>query len=132
MLPRWSIANGLHLKPTVKLLLSLFCSLQIVILSFAVVSSELHEFICDHHSHEDHYFDLAKSEDHHEDHHDHDSEEGHFCAVFAYLNGIILPEVSASNHWEYSDFQFVQLFQISFLPSKFCNLLKDQRAPPLI
>ena len=132
MLPGWSIANGLHLNPTVKLLLSLFCSLQIVILSFAVVSSELHEFICDHHGHEDHHFDLAKSEDHHEDHHDHDSEEGHFCAVYAYLNGIISPEVSASNHWEYSDFEFVQLFQTSFLPSKLCKLPKDQRAPPLI
>ena len=132
MLPRWSIANGLHLKPTVKLLLSLFCSLQIVILSFAVVSSDLHEFICDHHSHEDHHFDLAKSEDHHEDHHDHESDEGHFCPVFAYLNGIISPEATASSHWEYSDFQFVQLSQSSFLPSQLFKLLKDQRAPPLI
>ncbi len=103
-----------------------------MILSFAVVSSELHEFICDHHSHEDHHFDLAKSEDHHEDHHDHESDEGHFCPVFAYLNGIISPEATASSHWEYSDFQFVQLSQSSFLPSKLCKLLKDQRAPPLI
>ena len=132
MLPRWSIANGLHLKPTVKLLLSLFCSLQIVILSFAVVSSELHEFICDHHGHEDHHFDLAKSEDHHEDHHDHESEEGHFCPVFGYLNGIISSEASASTHWEYYDFEFVQLFSSSFLPRQLFKLLKDQRAPPLI
>jgi len=102
-----------------------------VILSFAVVSSDLHEFICDHHSHEDHHFDLAKSEDHHEDHHDHESEEGHFCPVFAYLNGIISPEASATNDWEYADFEVVQLFQTSFLPSKLCKLLKDQRAPPI-
>ena len=126
MLTPCSIANGLHLKPAAKLFLSLFCSLQIGIISFAVVSPELHELICDHHCHEDDDFDLAKSEDHHEDHH-----EDHFCAVFAYLQGIITPEASVSNDWEYSDCKFIEFSQTSSLPSVLCDLLKDQRAPPL-
>jgi len=133
LLPPWSIANGLHLKPTVKIFLSLLCILQMGVVSFAVVSPEVHELCCEDRCNANR-LDSVNQQKHTDDKHhdDHEPLEEHFCPVFVYSHGITIPDVLIYNDWAYSAFKLIAFFEPNSFSPVSSALDKKQRAPPLV
>lgn len=119
----------MHLKPTVKILFSLFCILQIGYVSFAVVSPEVHELCCEDNC-DANRLDLANQQKHTDD--DHEPREEHFCPIFVYSHGITTPDVIIHNDWEYSAFKLIAFVEPNSFSPVSSALDKKQRAPPLL
>ena len=54
------------------------------------------------------------------------------CPVVIFSHGLIMPEASMPNHWEYVDYHSVQFIEPNSLSSVFSAHLTRQRAPPLV
>tara|TARA_B100000686_G_C16240992_1_gene689636 strand:- start:42 stop:449 length:408 start_codon:yes stop_codon:yes gene_type:complete len=127
-------AGRVNLISAKRLFFAILCSMQIVVMSTAVVSPSLHFLIC----HDD-LRDVPITYDpcpehHHGDSHENDNEphDEHYCPVVIFSQGITMPEAGIPNYWEYLDFQFIEFTEPRSLSSSLSALLTRQRAPPLV
>ena len=123
----------MFLRPKTNFFITLFCALQICVLSLAVVSADLHMLVF-HSQHADsdslggscsgHGNDTSPEKDQTPD-------NGEHCPVTIFSQGITVAEALISDKWEYVDCLSFQFSEPKSLYSMVCASFIRQRAPPL-
>ena len=110
------------------MLFALLCTLQIGLLSTAVVSPQVHLFVFHEQS-----ADGASCSGHHHGTAPVDDdvpEDESYCPVVMFLQGLTVTEASASLNWEYVTFNTLRFTEPESLFSSFTARHIRQRAPP--
>mgnify|MGYP001165005704 FL=1 len=125
----------LHIRPTIKLFITLICILQIGVLSFAIVSPDLHLLVF-HNQHTDHDSNLDVSCAGHSGgnapEHDQNPDNKKYCPVIIFAQGLDIPESHFSDNWEYLSYTSLHFSEPQLMYSVVCTSFLRQRAPPLL
>ena len=133
ILPVCLVVNGLRLRAATKLFITLFCVLQVCVLSLAVVSADLHRLVF-HNQHVDSDLFRASCTDHSNGtspEKDQTPDNGKHCPVTIFAQGLTVAEALISDNWKYVDYLSFQFSEPKSLYSVVCTNFIRQRAPPL-